>query len=939
MTKKFRNPAAILTIAVTAALPALFAQQAKGEERPRDFQSELELHQPASEWPDGDFIIVGASGDRLHLGPTGLWGKTMGQNLRVTKVEPGSPADGKIQVDDFIYGVNGKAFPADQDPSVSFAHAITEAETEEAGGVLKLDVRSNGQFIQVPLQLQVMGSFSETTPYNCEKSDRIVARAEQYMIRGMRPKTGAPLKGHYMYGPFNDTVLFAMATGNPEMQGLVRRYIRNTLDTIEQLHAEGKSYGGNKGWNAAFLKLLFGEYYHLTGDPSVLPYLKPGGFHPPGSPQHQAALEKKWVWPPTEPTAYGTHPHAHMASTMGEVLANEAGLEMNQSKIFYDLQYLYVKRAEYGIVNYCGYGAKPIEHRQAEGVEPIPEEKKKTGMFSAMNGKPGMAAALYSMVEGYDKAVYECSRRSLYAFNRTDRGHGGIWFNGFWTPIGASKAGPEQFTFFMKGMQPRRELLRHHDGSIWQEGNARGKSSHLATGFAIHRTIPRKKLRMLGAPKSMFGPSYPPYMEEALVAHLKHDYALAEQLTLKLQADGVVPAEDEERVNHYLDTARMLKESVEHDLNYAEDMIREGNYLMASIELPQLKMVVSPDNPRLQAIERAVESNKDKIPDLEKLREQRMDDYFARRKVTEGDKESEFHREANSPVLIKDGAKILGIRSRRNSKFFPQYRPEERTEMAIRRLPLEGNVPMGWEQPNFDDSSWEKTKLHAHLNPWQINLFRTTLHVDNPANIDVLRFRISANEFREYYNHVNLSLYLNGKLVTRCAMVPENITFDLPRHFNHLLQSGSNTFAMRVDSQRDKRPFTLRLIAVQKDGSANANTPKRQKNNAKHGGESSKAPSPKKQNLAPHHREIESMLAHLKKVQPKMKIGENEFPGIKVHDFLASVYRENSSQVTSTEFFLEKIATQSPSGMIYYVLDDKGGKTPLKDWLKASHPR
>ena len=45
-----------------------------------------------------------------HLGPTGLFGVTSPTEIKITKVTPGSPADGKIKVGDILVGANGAPF-------------------------------------------------------------------------------------------------------------------------------------------------------------------------------------------------------------------------------------------------------------------------------------------------------------------------------------------------------------------------------------------------------------------------------------------------------------------------------------------------------------------------------------------------------------------------------------------------------------------------------------------------------------------------------------------------------------------------------------------------------------------------------------------------------------------------------------------------------------
>ncbi len=46
-----------------------------------------------------------------HLGPTGLFGITSPTDIKITKVQKGSPADGKVKIGDVIVGVGGTALP------------------------------------------------------------------------------------------------------------------------------------------------------------------------------------------------------------------------------------------------------------------------------------------------------------------------------------------------------------------------------------------------------------------------------------------------------------------------------------------------------------------------------------------------------------------------------------------------------------------------------------------------------------------------------------------------------------------------------------------------------------------------------------------------------------------------------------------------------------
>jgi Family of unknown function (DUF6288)/Beta-galactosidase jelly roll domain len=803
-----------------------------------------ELCKPADTWPKGDFIIVnGSSRNPVHLGPTGLWGFPAGQNIWVKVVEPGSPAAGKILPEDVIYGANGKSFPADRNVRDSFAMAITEAETKEAGGKLNLHIRRDGKFIQVPIQLKVMGSYSSTTPWNCEKSSNIIARAEQYMQKGMRPETGLPNDGGYMFGPWNDSVLFLLAAGNPETQGLVRRYIRNTtkdLDTWKSWNQErGGGFNTYGGWGVAYIKMLYGEYYLRTGDPTVLPYLEENYFNRGPNPnkaqsggektpqpegEENSEAEKKWS-PPVGPTRYGLHAGGHMVGAMGTVLANEAGVKINKDKLLFDLKYDYIKRAEYGYVHYNGYGSIPIERRQIEAPLEITPENMAKGNYSTANGKLGTAAALYSLVEGYEKAVDMCSIRCAYAFNYHG-GHGGPWFNGFWTPVGAYHAGPEKLQSYMKNQQCWRELLRDHTGAIWETGNAKEKKDTLSTGFAIHWAMPRKKLRMFGAPRSLFGANAPAYMKEALAAHRNRDYASAEQLTLKLQASGTVPATDKARVDHFLDSVRTLKESVEYDLGFTEALLKKGNYTLASVELPQLEMVVSPSDPRLEAIAKAVGSAQAKaqlaaaIAQKQKNYQESLGDKGDSKEALKDGVRNDL---ANLITLVRDGCEYTALKHGKSvTATYPVYTAKEQSQWCLLTIEDLKNAPTGWEQPGFDDSTWKKVSLPSKSWPTEPAIFlRTSFAVTDVNVFESLRIRGKAN------NHINFTIYINGKVVAKVTNISEGgMVFELKPESLALMKKGKNILAISAQRVQGRgTSCSLRLEGILKKEIGQARDP------------------------------------------------------------------------------------------------------------------
>jgi sialate O-acetylesterase len=592
----------------SAGLPALpFNTDAKWEydwwPDPAPVVLPEEYSTPANKWPDRDYAIVNCDSERkgLHLGPTGLWGAPSGPNLYVDKITPGSPADGKVFVGDMIYGVNGTEFgPEPDDKYHQLAAGIARAESEAGGGTMIVNIRRKGKLIEVPIELEFMGSYSATSPWNCEKSERIIEKAEAWMRNGLRPRTRVPKSDDYAYGPWNANILFLLASGNPELQGLVRRYIRQELDKFDKKHDIGKpAEEGSIGWSTGYLSMLLGEYYHRTGDPTVLPYLEwlvdmfsLGQIQPPdGNPyKNTLALTEEQVGgfrggrrtpgktmvqtkkPPTGRTDYGLMPACEMPGVMGMLYAKEAGLKVDEFVLGRALKYLNYKRAENGFVLYAYSGLRIDEPL------PIDPEHEAKGLVNSMNGKLGTAAALFSLPDGYDKAVSNCSIRCVYAFNKTRTGHGGAWFNNYWTPIGAYHAGKEKFQHFMRGQQWWRELYRDHTGAVWQAHNAKGKASVLGVGFVAHRVAHHRRLRMYGAPRSAFGPNAPAYLKPALAAHRNRGYALAEKLIQKELAERNIPAAELPMVRHFLDSVQTVRKSIEYDLAYTEGVLKRGEY-------------------------------------------------------------------------------------------------------------------------------------------------------------------------------------------------------------------------------------------------------------------------------------------------------------------------------------------------------------------------
>lgn len=124
-----------------------------------------------------------------NMGPTGIRGGAFCQGfdtsasrqILVGEVANGSPADGVLAAGDVILGVNGKLF--DHDARRSLGEAITAAEETNNKGQLKLVRWRAGAQQDVTLPLRVMGSYSETSPYDCDKAKKIVAEGCKAILK------------------------------------------------------------------------------------------------------------------------------------------------------------------------------------------------------------------------------------------------------------------------------------------------------------------------------------------------------------------------------------------------------------------------------------------------------------------------------------------------------------------------------------------------------------------------------------------------------------------------------------------------------------------------------------------------------------------------------------------------------------------------------------
>lgn len=219
-------------------------------------------NEPTKSGPDKE-----VPGYLINLGPTGARATLESLSFTVKHLFKGSPADGKLELDDVITGVNGhpftvahqfghhmtrmKNFPETgyEGPLMDFGNAIEESEGKD--GKLTLAVTRGGKKIDVAIQLEAIGRFSETYPKHCEKSALLAKRAMAYLS--------------------NNEFIYQEQCHAKCMSGLALLYAGKT-DEVKKLVYSWNTIP-NKGiwvWPASYQCILLSEYYLATKDEGVL---------------------------------------------------------------------------------------------------------------------------------------------------------------------------------------------------------------------------------------------------------------------------------------------------------------------------------------------------------------------------------------------------------------------------------------------------------------------------------------------------------------------------------------------------------------------------------------------------------------------------------------------------------------------------------------------
>ena len=420
--------------------------------------------------------------DTMHdwnLGATGLRGwircdklvTSDARQINVTKVEKGSPADGVLAVGDVIVGVGGKPFS--YDPRTEMGKALTLAESEAGQGKLSLTRSRAGSEAEVVVKLSVLGSYSDTAPYDCPKSKRILEQGCKDLAKRMADSSYAERQDPI---PRSLNALALLASGDPSYLPLIKK---------ESEWAANYRTEGMETWYYGYVMMFLAEYKIATGDDSVMTGLTLLALEAAHGQSAVGSWGHGFAKPDGRLGGYGMMNSPGVPLTISLVMAREAGVTDPALE-------LAIERSTRLLRFYIGKGAIPYgdHHPWIENHED--------------NGKCGMAAVLFNQL-GESKGAEFFSRMSVASHGpERDTGHTGNFFNMLWAMPGVAQSGPQATGAWMSEFGCWYfDLARGVDGKFLHQGPPEpGEDSYAgwdATGgYLLAYAIPLKKLYLTG---------------------------------------------------------------------------------------------------------------------------------------------------------------------------------------------------------------------------------------------------------------------------------------------------------------------------------------------------------------------------------------------------------------------------------------------------------
>lgn len=482
MKKNYAHTGQLL-LAATSCFCAMFAVSAAKPDSDPYYKQEPQFHM----WPDPD----AARYKIARFGPIGLGLELRRPNftMHIVNVEEGSPAAaaGELKKGQIIESVNGHVMK-DEDPRVLLGNWITEAEAK--GGIVKLMVKDTPDAAarEIVVKIPALGAYSKTWPVDCKKTDQII-RAHADALAANIDSAGIGLNG---------AVLFMLSTGEEKDLEVVRGWIKKLVEKYQD-----KEEIDTYPWFAGYTGPGFCEYYLRTGDKSILPIIKKMA-----DSLARDIYNGSWMGRGSANYGYMGGGHLNAAGLHAVtflLMAKECGVEVDEHTL---------KSSLFHVYRFAGHGNVAYGDHLPEGG--FTANGKTEGLAFTMQA----AANLHPDGENsvYAKARDMTANKAFYNTSWLFHGHTGGGIGELWKGRSMGlvrEQRPEPYRSFMDERLWMYELARTHQGlfgwvSDWNVGytdtgiEKRGWGSFIPLVY----TLPRKALRLHGAPPTKFSHSY-----------------------------------------------------------------------------------------------------------------------------------------------------------------------------------------------------------------------------------------------------------------------------------------------------------------------------------------------------------------------------------------------------------------------------------------------
>ncbi|MEI7898938.1 MAG: DUF6288 domain-containing protein [bacterium] len=739
---------------------------------------------------------------RAFIGPTGAIGSFFGREILVREVAAGSPADGLLKELDVIVAADGHELG--DDPRIGVGYAVGDVQAGD--GKLKLMVYRNGKFLDVTVQLPVLGPTPKNWPLEGgEKSKILHKQFCDYLVKSQSTD------GEFSERPpTTGDGLILLAHPDPQYLEAARRtaycYVRHPC-----------GMGGMGAWSCGYTAIYLAEYYMVTGDRTVLPELErvcreiAKDQAPCGSWSHGGGVNRGYA-------VGGIVSACGVPCWLGMIMARNVGVPVDEQA----LRMAYRFFGQFADRSTIPYG----DHEPYSGARG--------------NGKDGAVTVAFDLL-GDKVKTRQFGRWVTDWYSDWEGGHTGDFFSYYWNVLGGLRT-PEMkdYVSMMQRHSWFFDMARSWEGAglLNDSVDYNGRGPQFCTpavGMPFAIATGRTRLALMGAPRSPFCPGkYSAVIEQARQLHFDRKWDEVEKVLAKRKFFG----ENAGQAAWILNAAKAAKASV--DLTLADvqrNLESKWDPLLSQRQLEDLHVLLGKDDPRvLPLLARAKEkeafkgyheaaglfaNNKWLTPLDEEARKamEKLSKDRAAGRYQELAREQLADRVGSFKFLYEIGGYFYqngntnqwdGGRSREYRLYkrvaeayggsWPQWVAKDTlrkcgfmcydsdtlkdwTELVpisdkrgkpksarVHFMPADGfdRGPEGWTEPGFDDSGWTEGKLPIGFNCGDI---LTPMPGDKRAFCARIRFNIEGTDFDQLrvlhrIRHFG-NIYLNGQLLFR----------------------------------------------------------------------------------------------------------------------------------------------------------------------------